>query len=308
MVHDCYNVLLVEDVPVLAKVTEQMLKKSVAHRYSLTLKTTLADTLAAAKVEEFDILLLDLNLPDSADLDTLSRVLEACPDVPVIVLTSTQSQQMGFEAIKLGAQDFLVKGEFNFLTLDRAIVYSIERHRLRRTIQQLAVMDELTGLYNRRGFNTLYADIIERVKGSEVRGYVCYFDLDHFKQINDTLGHAAGDHLLKALADCCRATLRKSDLPFRYGGDEFIVALPQTTLPQAEQVVQKLRQAFATINLFAAIPNLKTPPTLSIGVAELSDCANSSLESLLSAADHAVYQAKRAGRNCIYLSSPIRAA
>ncbi len=295
MVHDCYNVLLVEDVPVLAKVTEQMLKKSVAHRYSLTLKTTLADTLAAAKVEEFDILLLDLNLPDSADLDTLSRVLEACPDVPVIVLTSTQSQQMGFEAIKLGAQDFLVKGEFNFLTLDRAIVYSIERHRLRRTIQQLAVMDELTGLYNRRGFNTLYADIIERVKGSEVRGYVCYFDLDHFKQINDTLGHQKGDEALAEFASNLRSIFPKDSLLARLGGDEFVAMGAERSPGQAEESLRAL-------GIVLDVRNRMNPAFVlesSWGLALFDKRGPHAMDELKAAADAALYRHKetrRAGR------------
>ncbi|MDP9173960.1 MAG: GGDEF domain-containing protein [Planctomycetota bacterium] len=134
-------------------------------------------------------------------------------------------------------------------------------------------------------------------------------DLDHFKQINDTHGHAAGDHMLKAFADCVRITLRKTDLPFRYGGDEFCIALPQTPLFQAQQVVQKLRQAFASVDFAHAITHLDHPPTLSIGVAERSKAGNIlTLASLLAAADQALYAAKSANRNCVKVYEPPQAA
>ena len=95
-------------------------------------------------------------------------------------------------------------------------------------------------------------------------------DMDHFKEVNDSHGHAAGDHLLRSFAESVRITLRKTDLAFRYGGDEFVIALPQTTVAQAQQVVQKLRQAFAAIDFSDAIHALEHQPTLSVGVAERS--------------------------------------
>src|SRR5437764_11588614 len=103
---------------------------------------------------------------------------------------------------------------------------------------------------------------------------VVMIDMDKFKEINDAHGHAAGDYLLKAFADCVRMTLRRTDLAFRYGGDEFLIALPQTPLAMAQQVVQKIRQAFASVDFSDAIANLEHQPTLSIGVAERSKASN----------------------------------
>jgi diguanylate cyclase (GGDEF)-like protein len=134
-------------------------------------------------------------------------------------------------------------------------------------------------------------------------------DLDHFKQINDAHGHAAGDHMLKSFADCVRITLRKTDLAFRYGGDEFCIALPQTTAVQAVQVVQKLRQAFASVDFSHAITNLDHQPTLSIGVVERSIPHNIiTLQNLLASADAALYEAKTANRNCVKVYQPGKAA
>jgi diguanylate cyclase (GGDEF)-like protein len=134
-------------------------------------------------------------------------------------------------------------------------------------------------------------------------------DMDRFKEVNDQHGHAAGDHLLRAFADCVRITLRKTDLAFRYGGDEFAIALPQTTVQQAYQVVQKVRQAFASMDFSDAIAHLEEQPTLSIGVAQRSVTDNTAtLASLLAAADAALYEAKKNDRDCIRVYSPQQAA
>ena len=165
--------------------------------------------------------------------------------------------------------------------------------------------DGLTGLYNRRSMEAL---LQREVALAERHGHslsAVMIDLDEFKQINDLYGHAAGDHLLKSFADCVRITLRKTDLAFRYGGDEFVIVLPQTPIGQAEQVVSKLRQAFAAVDFSHAITKLDRQPTLSIGVAErLPAHGIATLDSLLSAADHALYEAKMANRNCVKLYVP----
>jgi two-component system cell cycle response regulator len=134
--------------------------------------------------------------------------------------------------------------------------------------------------------------------------------MDKFKDVNDLYGHAAGDHMLKSFADCVRITLRKTDLAFRYGGDEFVIALPQTPIGQAQQVVEKLRQAFASVDFSHAIARLEHQPTLSIGVAERvpGNSVILTLENLLAAADQALYEAKSGSRNCVRVYSPAKAA
>jgi len=171
--------------------------------------------------------------------------------------------------------------------------------------ERQGMTDALTGLYNRRSMDRL----LEReVALAERHGHplsLVMIDMDHFKQINDAHGHAAGDHILRAFADCVRITLRRTDLAFRYGGDEFVIALPQTPLEQARQVVSKLRQAFAAIDFADAVANLEHSPTLSIGLAERGRADNLlTLPALLGAADQALYDAKNASRNCVRWYEP----
>jgi diguanylate cyclase (GGDEF)-like protein len=175
--------------------------------------------------------------------------------------------------------------------------------------EKQSMTDSLTGLFNRRSMEQLLQREMALCERHSHSLSLVMIDLDHFKAINDTHGHAAGDHMLRAFADCVRITLRKTDLAFRYGGDEFVIALPQTPLAQAQQVVQKLRQAFLAVDFSHAITHLENPPTLSIGVAERNKSANIlTLAALLSAADQALYAAKSSNRNCIRIFEPPQAA
>jgi diguanylate cyclase (GGDEF)-like protein len=175
--------------------------------------------------------------------------------------------------------------------------------------EQRTMTDPLTGLYNRRSMESLMEREVALAERHQRPLSLVMIDLDKFKEVNDAHGHAAGDHLLRSFADCVRITLRKTDLAFRYGGDEFAIALPQTPIGQAQQVVQKLRQAFAAVDFSSAIARLDHQPTLSIGLAERNAAWNLlTLSSLISAADQALYDAKAANRNCVRTYTPPKAA
>lgn len=289
MIYQTIKVLIVEDMLMIAKITEQMLKKAPSNRYESAHRAKLSDAITALKSEDFDIVLLDLNLPDSRELDTLAKVVETAPEVPIIVLTANNSDEMGLRGVQLGAQDFLLKGDFNYLTLDRAIMYSIERHRLQRTIRQLAVLDELTGLYNRRGFNTLHPDVIQKVKNSDLRGFLCYFDLDRFKHINDELGHATGDEALKEFAANLRSVFRKDVLLSRLGGDEFVAMGVEAQPGQVDQSLQSLEIVLSVRN---ARETSQFSLESSSGVAYFDRNGPHAIEELSAQADAALYRNK----------------
>jgi diguanylate cyclase (GGDEF)-like protein len=175
--------------------------------------------------------------------------------------------------------------------------------------EKQSMTDSLTGLYNRRSLESLMQREVALAERHTLPLALVMIDMDKFKTINDTHGHAAGDHMLKSFADCVRITLRKTDLAFRYGGDEFVIALPQTGIGQAMQVVQKLRQAFGAVDFSHAITHLDHQPTLSVGVVERSIPHNIvTLQNLLAAADQALYEAKAANRNCVKVYGAPKAA
>jgi diguanylate cyclase (GGDEF)-like protein len=192
--------------------------------------------------------------------------------------------------------------------VNSAVSCLISLHLLAEAEKQ-SMTDALTGLFNRRSMTDLLQREVALAERHAHPLSVVMIDMDKFKEVNDIHGHAAGDHLLKSFADCVRMTLRKTDLAFRFGGDEFVIALPQTPLAQAEAVVNKLRQAFASVDFTHAIARLEGQPTLSIGVVERAPGNNLlTLENLLAAADHALYEAKSSSRNCVKIYSPPKAA
>lgn len=178
------------------------------------------------------------------------------------------------------------------LAADAAI--AIENAQLFGEVQQLAITDELTGLYNRRHFFELAEREFDRARRYGRPLATIMLDVDHFKQVNDTYGHAVGDQVLRALAKRCRENVRDVDLLARYGGEEFIVLLPESTLEGAYEVAQRLCGCVAEVPLESGRGSLTV--TISVGVAAITqDCVD--LETLLNRADAALYAAKRSGRN-----------
>jgi len=163
-----------------------------------------------------------------------------------------------------------------------------------KKVQQLAITDSLTNLYNRRHFAKVAGGEIKRACRYGRPLAVIMLDIDRFKRANDTYGHTVGDHILQGVAACCRQELRKVDIVGRYGGDEFVVLLPENDLAAARQVAERLRKRIAQRQLNT--PKGPATVTASLGIAAV-DCEDTTLEQLLSRADQALYAAKQSGRN-----------
>jgi len=290
-VHLDIRVLLVEDVPVIARIVERMLMNSQHCLYHIEWRTTLAEALQTLRQQDFDTILLDLNLPDSEELATLERVMETSRSVPVVVLTGTDDEAIGLHAVQAGAQDYLIKGRCTGPELDRSIVYSIERHRLQHALRQLAVLDELTGLYNRRGFNTLVPELMQKVRGSTASGYIVCFDLDRFKGINDTYGHASGDAALVEFATLLRNAFRKDGLFVRLGGDEFLTMGIEREPGAATEALAALARLLEARNAAGLTPfRIES----SAGLVLFGRDEQRSLDELLAEADGVLYRNKEA--------------
>ena len=192
----------------------------------------------------------------------------------------------------------LLRGKNQSLGLLVTLHDVTEHKRLLAAIEQLAVTDSLTGLFNRRYFNLRALEEVERSRRLDHSLSILMLDLDHFKDVNDTYGHDAGDLVLVAVAGLLRGLLRKIDISARYGGEEFIVLLPESGGQAAVVVAERIRQAVET-------QRVETGPwmisfSISIGVASLEPGMDLSLDDLIRHADQAMYEAKSLGRNLVY--------
>jgi diguanylate cyclase (GGDEF)-like protein len=173
-----------------------------------------------------------------------------------------------------------------------------EAKRLETELRQLATTDALTGLFNRRHLDATLHTEFERIEHTGASLSVMLFDVDHFKKFNDTYGHDQGDRVLQAVAATFAQTLRKYDSACRYGGEEFVGILPETTSEQAFAVAERVRKAVAATMVDGLQVNI------SIGVATWPDLSVTSSQALLEAADSALYQSKDGGRNRTTVASP----
>ncbi len=168
-----------------------------------------------------------------------------------------------------------------------------------RKLEQLANTDALSGLPNRRGFVTMANQAIEQAQQTGQPFSVMMIDLDHFKEVNDRFGHEGGDRVIQALPGVLRAALREHDFVARWGGEEFIVLLPQTTAANAGVVAERIRATIAATP-FSVNDVARLELTASIGVASCTPTALT-LDAIIRQADHALYAAKLAGRNCVVI-------
>jgi two-component system, cell cycle response regulator len=418
------TVLLVEDNPRDADLVFRTLGGR-GSRFSVTIVATLADALVSLNAASFDMILLDIMLPDSSGFATIAAIREAAPAIPLIVLTGFDDNDMAVAAVEAGVQDFLIKGDFEDAMIERAVRHAIARSHLeerlraseerlkgvldlahdailstdarqrivlfnpaaermfgyrtdeivgrslsllipeplraahishfegfirdgvesrimvdrpevsglrrdggvfpvevslsrsegpdgplftamirditdrKRTeaeLRLLATTDPLTGLANRRHLIERAERELLRLQRFESPFSLMTLDIDHFKRINDTYGHACGDRALCALAATCIGLLREIDMVGRMGGEEFTIILPETIGDEAMLVADRVRRRIAELRFDSDPPDSEFGFTVSIGVAECHR-EDARIEQPLARADHALYEAKAAGRN-----------
>lgn len=172
-----------------------------------------------------------------------------------------------------------------------------KRKALEASLMKLSREDPLTGLYNRRTILDLLEEEINRVLRYKHPLSVLMMDIDHFKQINDQWGHPAGDEVLKSFAAKCQSVMRENDKMGRFGGEEFVMVLPETGTADASLVAERIREMTSEMNTKAKRGATEIPVTVSIGVTTASD--GDDVEAVIARADDAMYQAKSRGRNCV---------
>lgn len=286
------KLLIVDDTPNTARLLALILEEL----GDCVVTTDSRTALNLAREHHPDLVLLDIAMPYLDGFEVLAA-LKADPltsTTPVIFLTSLSDRAIEEHGLAAGAMDYITK------PFSKAIVLSRVRNQLsiRFALEQLqhqAVTDSATGVYNRRYFLEVAGREFERYTRYGNRFCIAILDIDYFKAINDRYGHAMGDAALVHLVQECRTLLRHADTLARFGGEEFALLLPETMLPEALPVAERIRLHLAATPVPAATPPIRF--TVSIGVA---DClGEASLNAIIKRADDALYRAKAEGRNAV---------
>jgi two-component system cell cycle response regulator len=286
------KLFLVEDNPGDARLIREMLAEIPNIRFTLEQAERLGDALKRLTGgEEADVVLLDLSLPDSRGLETFDRFHDAFKEPPpIIVLTGLDDETVGVSAVQGGAQDYLVKGRVDGNLLARSVRFAIERQRMVKELKLLSVTDDLTGLYNRRGFLTFGGELLKLGRRISTQVFLIYADLDKMKWINDTLGHAEGDKALKEIAAILRKAYRETDIIARIGGDEFVVMGILASGIPVEVLADRLSKQVESHNEKRPEPYRLS---MSVGAASYPIGAFMSIDDLLQKADEMMYDQKR---------------
>jgi two-component system cell cycle response regulator len=288
------RILVVDDDRVMAFTLLELLEDA---GYAVEVATDGADGVARAVSGRPDLILLDVNLPPTDGFDTATRIRKSpdAKEVPILFVSGLRDLAERMRQVAIADVDFLRK-PFGFDELLTRIERVLDLARARRTLHRQAEIDELTGLGNLRLFQTRLSEEHARYLRYGEPFALVAVDVDKLKRINDEHGHLAGNEALCAIADVLRNEAREVDIPARYGGDEFLIILPHTTLVAAAVFADRVRDAVRG----RVVRGL--PLSVSIGVASLDRPGSAeSAHELLHRADAAAYRAKRAGGDAVCL-------
>ena len=285
------HVLLIEDNPGDVRLVEEMLKESGADDFEMKHVGSLqAGMRILSEGCGNQVILLDLELPDGSGLETLRRIAAFAEEASVVVITGSQDERLGIEALKVGAIDYLIKGQIDGHQLRRILHFAVERHDMQMELHSLALHDDLTGLHNRRGFLLLAEQQMKVSRRNHSSCLLLFLDIDGLKRINDTLGHAAGNGAIVEAAGVLRSSFRQCDILARLGGDEFAVLAVGTWESSEAALRAHLEQKFKEVN---AQPNRAYALSFSIGIVPCGANVRCSFEDLLAKSDALMYQDKK---------------
>jgi two-component system, cell cycle response regulator len=288
------RILLVEHNDADAQLLQTLLEGGADRELEMVRARSVLDALERLQRQHFDAMLLDLSLPGSEGPDVVRRITDHT-NIPIIALSKGDDPGAGIEALLAGAEDTFIKQHINSNNIVRAIHYAIARHHRIAELHALSVIDELTGLYNRRGFMTLGEQQLKIARREKSDVILAFADLDRLKAINDQYGHWCGDLALKDIATVLKNTFRDSDLIARIGGDEFVILWIART-----PVSSKILHARLAANLEGQMTagDRLYRLSLSIGFSNYSSGFTNSLTEMLLESDRLMYMEK-ATRPCV---------
>jgi two-component system cell cycle response regulator len=293
-------VLLVDD----SAGTTERVKATLAAHHTLDCEPDPQEALFRAAEGDYDLAIISLNLKqiDGLRLCSHLRSLERTRLLPILVIVDPNDNVRLLRGLDLGVNDYLVRPIDKNEMLARVRTQVRRKRfsdRLRDNVQmtiEMAVTDGLTGLHNRRYLERHLTALVQQAAARDKPLSVLVLDIDHFKAINDGYGHAVGDDVLREFSRRLRKTVRGIDLACRLGGEEFVVAMPDTDAALALVVAERLRQKIATERFRIPETGESIAVTVSIGVASM-ESADETPDLLLKRADRALYSAKKEGRN-----------
>jgi diguanylate cyclase (GGDEF)-like protein len=291
---EAVRVLLVEDDPRAALLIGEMLRSTWTQGLMVTHAERLSDATQELLDRDATCVLLDLSVAGGDALGPVEQIRTASPSVPIVVLADRADEDTALQVIRAGAQDYLVKSELYPALLHRSVRYAIERKRSEGQLAHMALHDPLTGLPNRALFLDRLSVALDRSRRTDAAIGVLFLDVDNFKQINDTLGHAAGDEVLRGLAQRLRAMLRPMDTMARFGGDEFTFLFED--LGNEREVVLIAERISRVAGEPIQLDDSEAGVTVSIGIAMVGD-PSMPPETVIREADAAMYRAKELGRD-----------
>lgn len=301
LAQDGYRILLLEDDDLDRKAICRSLNKSMVS-FDCKCVKQLAEAEQLLKLEAFDIVLTDMNLPDSSGFDTVTSLLDLAGQVPIVVLSGTDDDDIALQAVHVGAQDYISKKYIgDAALLHRTLRHAMERHHLKVGLEKtrdrerfLAHYDQCTALPNRLLFIDRLNQAVSYSQRHQSKFSMLFIDLDRFKHVNDSIGHSAGDEVLRTVGERMTSIVRNSDTVARFGGDEFVVLLQNTSDDEGVAVLSKKIIESVNEPIFYSGNQLRVGA--SIGVACFPRHGHTS-EQILKNADMAMYEAKREGRN-----------
>jgi diguanylate cyclase (GGDEF)-like protein len=294
------RVLLIEDSSGEALLIKKAIALAMPEACVLRQAGSLKAALKLLAQNEFDVVLLDRSLPDTTGFSGLISIQNMAPKLPVIFLTALKDEAVALSAVSRGAQDYLFKDKADGHAIKRAIQYAIHRKQFEGVLKAQANFDGLTGLANRLLFESRLDMALARMKRTSGAVSVFILDLNRFTEINDRLGHAAGDKLLRQVADRLRRPFREYDTVARFGGDDFAVLIEDTGQAQdCIAVAQKIVDLF-TDQPFS-IDQALVDVSLSIGITNCVSGGTVSRDQLVKQAEQAMHNAKAGGRSAFRL-------
>jgi len=299
------NILVVDDEEIMRNMLKDVLSDA---GYQVWAAANGEDAVALIDKTDFNILITDMRMPGMDGVEVTRKFKSIRSDLCVIVITGYASIQSAVQVLKEGAYDYITK-PFNIEEIKIVVGRAAERQLLLReakekeAYQRLSILDGLTEIYNRRHFDTMLPEEFKRATQYLKPLSGMMIDVDHFKNFNDSQGHQAGDWALKKIAQILSGSVRMTDHVFRYGGEEFVILLPETDKVRTILVAKRLRTAISNAKFIDKKALTTAHLTISIGLATYPDDAKNP-KTLIAKADESMYQAKQMGRDRICFISP----